>query len=241
MMKNFFTNLLSNKKRLLIIAGAVVLVGIVVAIVLWLCLKPNGADAYESKLDEFYQVIAAPQEAETFYDGLLGVRDAALAFGDDALDKIGYVRKDLNGDGNDELFIGYFDNDGSVDVKNEIYAAFTGDEESLKPLFEKQKRNTYALTDTGTIYFYGSDEAKYFILAEYQLTDDGDVVCKDFYFTYPKNNDLEKFAFYHNTTGTWDPKASEEIQMTHEEFEQKRKELAARTVSMEDVKFAKVG
>ena len=237
MLKNFF----SNKKRLLIIAGAVVGVGIIVAIICILCLKPGGEDPYESKLNEFYQVIAAPEDAEVLYDGMKSVRDAALAFGDDELDKIGYVRMDLNGDGNDELFIGYFDGDGSSDVQNEIYAAFTGDGESLTPLFEKQTRTTFAMTDAGTFYFYGSDDAKYFIFAEYQLTDDGNIVCKDFYFTYPKNNDLNNFVYYHNTTGVWDPAESEEIQMTPEEFEQKRKELAARTVSMEDVKFAKVG
>ena len=237
MFKNFF----SNKKRLLIIAGAVVGVGIIVAIFCILCLKPGGEDAYESTLNEFYQVIAAPEDAEMLYDGMQSVRDAALAFGDDALDKIGYVRKDLNGDGNDEFFIGCFDDDGSSDVQNEIYAAFTGDEESLTPLFEKQKRNTFAMTDAGTFYFYGSDDAKYFIFAEYQLTDDGNIVCKDFYFTYPKNNDLNNFVYYHNTTGVWDPAESEEIQMTPEEFEQKRKDLAAHTALLEDVKFSEVG
>ena len=64
----------------------------------------------------------------------------------------------MNMDGQEELLIGNFEGTGSSDVKNEIYAAFTYVGDTLEPLFEKQKRNTYALTDTGTLYFYGSDE-----------------------------------------------------------------------------------
>ena len=70
-----------------------------------------------------------------------------------------------------------------LDVNNEIYAAFSHDGEDLIPLFEKQKRNTFALTDTGTFYFYGSDGADFHIIAEYRLTAEEGLVCKDFYFT----------------------------------------------------------
>lgn len=237
MLKNFF----SNKKRLLIIAGAVVGVGIIVAIICILCLKPGGEDAYESKLNEFYQVIAAPEDAEMLYDGMQSVRDAALAFGDDALDKIGYVCKDTNNDGYEELFVGYFDNEDSSEMNNEIYAAFTKDENGIKPLFEKQKRNTFALTDAGTVYFYGTDDEKYYILAEYALDENGNLICKDFYFTYPKDGDSSKVGYYHNTTGNWGLEGSEEIQMTPEELEAKRKALAERTVPLEDVKLSEVG
>ena len=163
--------LFQNKKLLIIILGAVVLIGIAVAIIL-VCMGGNEKeeDPYQLKLDEFYQVIADPENADGLYDGLGAVREAALAFGDDALDKLGYVSQDLNNDGKEELFIGCFDEEGA-DVDNEIYAAFTYDGGLLRPIFEKQKRNTFALTDTGTVYFYGTDGDKYHILAEYQLTE----------------------------------------------------------------------
>ena len=235
MFKNFF----SNKKRLLIIAGAVVGVGIIVAIFCILCLKPGGEDAYESKLNEFYQVIADPENADGLYDGMKAVRDAALAFGDDALDKIGYVRQDLNNDGKEELFIGCF-GDEAADVDNEVYAAFTYAGGELKPIFEKQEKNTFALTDTGTVYFYGTDGDKYHILAEYRLTETGEMVCLDFYFTYLKDSN-NNFGYFHNTTGEFNPETSEEIQMTPEEFEAKRQELAALTESLDAVKFSEVG
>ena len=233
--------LFGNKTRLVIIAGAIVIVGIIVAIICFLCLKPKEEDVYDAKLKDIYQVITASEGEETFYDGLQSVRDAVLEFGDEALDKISYVCKDMNNDGKEELFIGCFDNEDSSDVNNELYAAFSYDENGLTPLFEKQKRNTYALTDAGTIYFYGTDGANYYILGEYQLGEEGDLICKDFYFTYPKNGDGNNFCYYHNTTGVWDAEGSEEIQMTPEEFEEKRKEIASRTEPLEGVKFSEIG
>jgi hypothetical protein len=229
-----------NKKLLIIILSAIVLVGVAVAIVL-IGFGDKEEDPYQLKLDEFKQLILDPEEnAEGLYDGMKAVRDAALAFGDDAMDKLGYVSMDLNHDGKEELFIGCFDDEGA-DVDNEIYAAFTYDGGVLRPIFEKQKRNTFALTDTGTVYFYGTDGDKYHILAEYQLTEDGELICLDYYFTYPKNNDLNNFVCYHNTTGVFDPEGSEEIQMTAEELEAKRQELAARTEPIDAVKFSEIG
>lgn len=197
-------------------------------------------EVYKPTLEEFYDVIAAPLSAEYLYDGLAGVYDAALAFGDEALDKISYTYDDVNGDGKEEVFIGCFEPDGSEGVENEIYAAFTHNGFELIPLFEKQNRNTFALTDTGTFYFYGSDGAKYHILAEYELNKDGELVCKDFYFTYPKDGDGNHFCYYHNTTGVWDPEGSEEIQMTPEELEALRKALAEKTVPIDGVKFSEI-
>ena len=102
-----------NKKLLIIILSAIVLVGIAVAIVL-ICFGDKEEDPYQMKVDEFKQLILDPENADGLYDGMKAVRDAALAFGDDAMDKLGYVRQDLNNDGKEELFIGCFD-----DVLNE--------------------------------------------------------------------------------------------------------------------------
>ena len=229
-----------NKKLLIIILSAIVLIGIIAAVILivWGG-NEKEEDPYQLKLDEFKQLILAPENADGLYDGMKAVRDAALAFGDDAMDKLGYVSQDLNHDGKEELFIGCF-NDEAADVDNEVYAAFTYAGGELKPIFEKQEKNTFALTDTGTVYFYGTDGDKYHILAEYQLTETGEMVCLDYYFTYPKDGN-NNFGYFHNTTGEFNPETSEEIQMTPEEFEAKRQELAARTESLDAVKFSEVG
>lgn len=196
--------------------------------------------AYDNTLDDLYKLISSPASEEMIYDGMYGVYEAAQALGDAAADTIGYVYSDMDEDGKEELLIGNFEGTGSPDVKNEIYAAFTHDGDTLEPLFEKQARNTYALTDTGTFYFHGSDGEKYHIVAEYELTEEG-MICKNFYFTYPINGDGNNMGYYHNTTGIWNSEGSEKIDMTFEELEAIRKDLAARTVPVDAAKLSDVG
>ena len=65
-------------------------------------------------------------------------------------------------------------------------------------------------------------------------------MCKDFYFSYPKYGDVNDLEYFHNTTGQWDPKASEKVDMTLEQFEAIRKELAARTIPIDAESFSKI-
>ena len=97
-----------------------------------------------------------------------------------------------------------------------------------------------APTDTGTLYFYGSDGVAFHIVAEYQMTEEG-IVCIDFYFSYPKYGDINNLEYFHNTTGEWDPKVSEKVDMTYEQFEEIRKNLAARTVSIDAELLSEIG
>ena len=196
--------------------------------------------AYKDTIENFNELITSSGDVENLYDGMYAVYEAAQELGDAAKDTIGYVYNDLNKDGKEELLIGNFEGTGSPDVKNEIYAAFTHDGDTLEPLFEKQKRNTYALTDTGTLYFYGSDGVKYHIVAEYEMTEEG-IVCKNFYFTYPVDGDGKNMAYYHNTTGVWDSEGSEKIDMTFEQLEEIRKELAARTIPVDAALLSEAG
>ena len=81
---------------------------------------------------------------------------------------------------------------------------------------------------------------KYHIVAEYEMTEEG-IVCKDFYFTYPIDGDGSNMGYFHNTTGVWDSEGSEQIDMTFEELEAIRKDLAARTVPVDAAKLSDVG
>ena len=240
-----------KKKKVLIIGLCVAAVVILAGVITWIAiatsnLKPNAPDLsreeiYDPKLEEFYEVIADPDSADVLYDGLSIVQQAALEFGDGALDELGYMFQDVNNDGRDELFIGCFDTGDTSSVKNDLYAGFTYDGEVLTPLFEKQKRNTFALTDTGTFYFHGSDGVAYHIVGEYELTEEEGIVCKNFYFSYPKFGDINELEYFHNTTGEWDPEASEKVDMTFEQLEEIRKELAARTVALDAESFSEIG
>lgn len=226
----------------------IIVLSAAIAISLCACSKLNRKtpdfeceEAYKPALEDFRAAIASPESAENLFDGFTSVCEAAAELGDAAEDTIGYVFQDVDGNGKEELFIGCFDVEGSADVNNEIYAAFSHDGDSLTPLFEKQKRNTFAMTDTGTFYFYGSDGSQFHIIAEYELTEDEGLVCKDFYFTYPKEGETDTFGYYHNTSGEWDPACSEELDMPPEAFDEIRKDLAERTVLLDDVKFSEVG
>ena len=196
--------------------------------------------AYKDTLADMQGILSSPESAENIFDGMYGVYEAILALGDAAADTVGYAYTDLNEDGQKELLIGNFTGTGAPDVKNEIYGAYTYHMGIREPLFEKQKRNTYALTDTGTLYFYGSDEVAFHIVAEYQMTEEG-IVCIDFYFSYPKYGDINNLEYFHNTTGEWDPKVSEKVDMTYEQFEEIRKNLAARTVSIDAELLSEIG
>ena len=228
--------------------GPIIILSVAIAISLCACGNSDAEtpafeceEAYRPALEEFRAVIESPESAENYYDGFNGVYEMAAALGEGAEKTIGYVFNDADGDGREELFIGCFDAENTSGVNNEIYAAFSHDGDSLTPLFEKQARNTFALTDTGTFYFYGSDGADFHIIAEYELAQGEGLVCKDFYFTYLKDAENNEFAYYHNTRGQWDPKCSEEVDMTAEDFEEIRKNLAERTVALDDVKFSEVG
>lgn len=200
--------------------------------------KPEAA--YKDTLADMQGILSSPESAENIFDGMYGVYEAILALGDDAADTVGYAYIDLDQDGQKELLIGNFTGTGASDVKNEIYGAYTYHMGIREPLFEKQKRNTYALTDTGTLYFHGSDGVAFHIVAEYQMTEEG-IVCIDFYFSYPKYGDINNLEYFHNTTGQWDPKVSEKVDMTYEQFEEIRKNLAVRTVSIDADLLSEIG
>ncbi len=239
-----------KKKKVLIISLCAAAAVILAAVIIWIVIANaelegpppvlTAEEAYRPKLDEFYAVIADPNSAEVLYDGLSAVHRAALEFGDEALDKLGYEFQDVNNDGREELFIGCFNDEDTASASNDIYAAFSYNGQDVKPIFEKQKRNTFALTDTGSFYFYGSDGTAHHILAEYELNETGEMICKDFYFSYPVYGDINNLEYFHNTTGQWDPEASEKVDMTFDDLEAMRKELAGRTVAIDAEKFSEI-
>ena len=65
----------------------------------------------------FIQNINSETEPDEGYDGIW---EAAKALGDDALDEIGYVLKDISGDDIPELLIGAFEKDDDAYTNNEI-------------------------------------------------------------------------------------------------------------------------
>ena len=64
------------------------------------------ASAYGEILERFYTIISNPYEDYDDVPGEMGVSEVARNTGDSALDAIGYIIKDISGDGVPELMIG---------------------------------------------------------------------------------------------------------------------------------------
>ena len=143
----------------------------------------NSQELYGEVLAKYYDLIAHPDGDRLFADGECGVFEAAQAIGDEALNTIGYVFTDLNGDGTDELLVGVFDKAEGAHVKNELYAGYTLAGDAPVLLFEGWARNAYSLMDGGSLYYYGSGGAMYSIFGEAVVNGDA-LEWVDYYFTH---------------------------------------------------------
>ena len=204
-------------------------------------LSPNIVDSeavYGDVLKEIYDVIVSFGDETEIKDGMYGVYMASMALDDAATDTIGYVFLDLNEDGIDELLVGCFEKPDSAQLKNELYAVYTYDGQKAVQLLEGVSRSAYSLTDTSSFYYYGSSGAAYSIFGEFELTSDGKLSCRDYYFTHEKNGDFSDIGFFYNNTGEWDIQKSQELDIDSDAFYEIQNDLSKRTVSLSDEKFS---
>lgn len=194
--------------------------------------------AYAATLAECYALLTAPADYTEYPDELFGIYEAAMSFGADALNTIGYVFRDLNEDTIPELLIGAFDKSDDAYTKNEIYAAYTYDGQNPVPLFSGWARNAYALTEDNTFFHHGSGGAAYAIFGEYTLSDAGEFICMNSYFTYPKDDEMTEIGYYRNTSGVMDPAQAEEWAVNADEFWAVGDALAAKTVVLTVTPFS---
>lgn len=185
----------------------------------------EGSDAefpeasYREVLDQFVELIES-NDIENGFEGSSGVQECMMgASAETVLEDVGYTIADYSGDDIPELIIGSVFEGENGSYINDIYALYTLVDGKPKLVFEGWARNRYCILEDDTIYNAGSGGAMYSMFGTYSLSKDGQsLVCKDFYFTYEKNDDLTEFGFYHNTTGEWDKNVSEELDITEEEF-----------------------
>ena len=194
--------------------------------------------AYADILSECSQFLSAPKDSTEYPDGLFGIYEAAMVIGAEAADTIDYVFRDINEDSIPELLIGTFDKDSRAYTKNEIYAAYTHDGQKPVLLFSGWARNSYALTEDNTFYHHGSGGAAYSLFGEYKLSDTGDFVCLQAYFTYPRNDEMTEIGYYHNTSGIWDPAEAEELPDDADDFWTFKEALAAKTLKLSATPFS---
>ena len=195
---------------------------------------------YEKPLAAVYEFIVNIEGKVGPEDGMLGVWDAALALGDKALDEIGYTFKDLNGDDVSELLIGAFGKTDDAFTNNEIYMIYTLENDEPKFLLEGRSRSMYSLKDDGKFFYMGSNGAAYSMFGIYNISKNNEIVCEDYYFTYPDDNDPAKIEIYHNEKGIFYREESEKLDITLDEFWTLQEEAAKGTVKLSATPFAEL-
>lgn len=149
-----------------------------------------------------------------------------------ALSGVGYLEKDITGDGVPELIIGAVPGTGTqTGADNAAYAVYTLVSGRPQLVFEGWERNRYRYLGNGRFFNQGSNGAMYSIFGTYALSSNGQSLQnEEYFFTYDKAN--QGMGLYRNTTGQWDPAVSEELKITESAFWQIEKRMENQIVRM---------
>lgn len=171
---------------------------------------------YEQKLMEIRDYILQGDTAEEIPEGYTGIREMMIYEEPEVLlDQIGYLMKDLSGDGQLELLIGT-PVEVSEDTVSNIFALYTVKDGAVQLVTEGWARSAWFLLQDGTFFNTGSNGAAYAVFGDYAISADGSKLePKDFYFTYEKTEgNFEDIGVYHNTTGVYDKAQAELMDIT---------------------------
>ena len=193
---------------------------------------------YNSLLEEFYYMIKYANIQGEVKEGFWGAVEAAKAFEDEALSKIGYLIEDINSDGIKELLIGISDEGEYAYTKNDLYAVYTLVVQSPTLVVESMGRGYNSLMDGGKIFGYGSNGAAFREFGEYSLEEEAKLKCSDFNFSYDIDGDYTNIGFIHNKNGSSDVNDAGSEHLTQDEFEAREAAFVARTVKLEFTPFS---
>lgn len=181
------------------------------------------AKAYDKVLRDFYQLIIDGSDEHVDIEGGTSVLEATNGKKKDAaLNSVGYIIKDLTGDGIPELLIGAVtERKGMAGRGSRIYALYTCVNGTPRYTFDGGARNSYMYMGGGSFFNQGSNGAMYTIFGTYTLSKDGTSLrCNDYYFTFEKDKSFKEIGYYHNTSGKWNKAASKELKISQAQFEQ---------------------
>ena len=137
-----------------------------------------------------------------------------------ALSEVGYLIEDVSGDGVPELLLGTVtEQDAYNDYGSFIYSCYTIKDGAPVCALEGWYRNSYRMMKNGQFFNEGSGGAMYSIFGVYDISQDGtELICQDYYFTSEKNGNYDDIGMFHNTSGVGDVSASEEMDVTMDDF-----------------------
>ncbi len=196
---------------------------------------------YTPILEEFYTFIANGLDDEVVDEGKTGVMEAIMGQEKEvALGSVGYSIQDISGDKVPELVIGAItESKDFIGYGKEIYAVYTCVKDVPHYVFEGRSRSRYFIMNQGKFFYQGANGAMYSIFGTYTMTLDGTALsCKDYYFTFEKNESFTEMGFYHNHSGVWDKVVSEELKISDEAFWQIEAALENQTQLMELIPFS---
>ena len=203
--------------------------------------QENYEEKYQETLDTIYNFIKNIDSDAEYDEQYMGIFEAALSLGDESLSKIGYIFKDLNGDDVPELLIGSFETMEYAFTNNDIYMLYALKNDKPELILEGRSRSMYSLTDDGKFCYMGSNGAAYSIFGTFYLSKDGEIVCDDYYFTYPDDNDYSKIELYHNQTGEFEREGSEKLDIALDAFWTLQDEAAQTTAKITAASFESWG
>ncbi len=182
-------------------------------------------DIYAPVLNEALDVIKNGYNDEKDYEYLSTglMEDVMYGSTEDLLKDIGYVIKDLNGDGSPELLIGRQPAemaDGGEDVNSYggslVYGGYTCEGDTIVRFIEGWARNSYEWLEDGSFYNNGSGGATNNMMGQCRLGSGSELIWDDFYFTQQKSTG--EIGYYHNTTGEYTGEGSEELDITDDDY-----------------------
>ena len=198
-------------------------------------------EVYKEVLENTYNFIIADKAEVQPSSGQVGVAEAVAGLDrDKATGVVGYMFKDLTGDGFAELIIAAVaDNEDSWYNTPEIFSVYTIAFDMPLLLAEGRARSSYHLLDDGTFLYEGSGGAAYTGVGNFRMSQGGmSLVCNEFYFTEPDEADPNTVYVYKNTTGKWNTELSEKIELTIDDLSEIRKDYEAKLVFLELTPFS---
>ena len=117
---------------------------------------PTPIDFYSAILTQYYQALSQRLDAESLRNRGLNYM-MAYSYGNDALSRVGYALKDLDGDGTEELLIGCMTGDEySDEIVLELFSIKDG---AVNNVFSSGERDRYYFCSDGTVANEASSSA----------------------------------------------------------------------------------
>ncbi len=186
-----------------------------IIICLLLCISLIGCQSNETESNETNQNETTTQKdtndtsAEKTNTLTIDAYDSITEDTKDSPYNLGYLLKDIDNNGVDELILGEYPSDDDSSWNEVIYDIYTIDNNKIIHVVEGGERNRYYLCDNGMIANEGSGNASYSTYAYYTFTDASLILSEAIIYNSEVN---EESPWFYTTTdlNDWSQNISEE-------------------------------